>query len=86
VMEVHSFAWAFFVPFIIISTFAVLNLFIAIIVDSMQALHEEEDARAAAEAEAAGLEGPHTAAGEIEALRSELRELREMLERRAAQD
>ena len=35
VMEVHPFAWAFFVPFILIVTFAVLNLFIAIIVNSM---------------------------------------------------
>lgn len=36
VMEVLPWAWAFFVPFILITTFAVLNLFIAIIVNSMQ--------------------------------------------------
>ena len=35
VMEVYPQAWAFFVPFILITTFAVLNLFIAIIVNSM---------------------------------------------------
>tara|TARA_B100000513_G_scaffold126929_1_gene56392 strand:+ start:319 stop:1170 length:852 start_codon:yes stop_codon:yes gene_type:complete len=35
VMEVHPYAWVFFVPFILIVTFAVLNLFIAIIVNSM---------------------------------------------------
>ncbi len=35
VMEVHPWAWAFFVPFILVVTFAVLNLFIAIIVNSM---------------------------------------------------
>ncbi len=35
VMEVHPYAWAFFVPFILIATFAVLNLFIAIMVNSM---------------------------------------------------
>lgn len=35
VMEVHPYAWAFFVPFILIITFAVLNLFIAIVVNSM---------------------------------------------------
>lgn len=35
VMEVHPHAWAFFVPFILIITFAVLNLFIAIVVNSM---------------------------------------------------
>ena len=36
VMEVHPYAWVFFVPFILIVTFAVLNLFIAIIVNAMQ--------------------------------------------------
>lgn len=42
VMEVYPLAWAFFVPFILITTFAVLNLFIAIIVNSMQDAAEEE--------------------------------------------
>ena len=36
VMEVFPHAWAFFVPFILITSFAVLNLFIGIIVDAMQ--------------------------------------------------
>lgn len=35
VMEIYPYAWAFFVPFILIVTFAVLNLFIAIIVNCM---------------------------------------------------
>src|SRR5690606_27936413 len=35
VMEVYPLAWLFFVPFIVITTFAVLNLFIGIIVDAM---------------------------------------------------
>lgn len=38
VMEVHSWAWAFFVPFIIVATFTILNLFIGIIVSTMQEL------------------------------------------------
>jgi voltage-gated sodium channel len=38
VMESHPFAWAFFVPFIIIATFTILNLFIGIIVSTMQEL------------------------------------------------
>jgi len=42
VMEVHSWAWAFFVPFILITSFTVLNLFIGIIVDAMQTQHEAE--------------------------------------------
>ncbi len=38
VMEIHPWAWAFFVPFIIIATFTILNLFIGIIVSTMQEL------------------------------------------------
>ncbi|WP_203338648.1 ion transporter [Nocardioides limicola] len=38
VMTEHPWAWAFFVPFILISAFMVLNLFMAVIVDSMQQL------------------------------------------------
>jgi voltage-gated sodium channel len=38
VMEVFPMAWAFFVPFIIIATFTILNLFIGIIVSTMQEL------------------------------------------------
>ena len=35
-MQLFPWAWAFFLPFIIITSFAVLNFFIGIIVDSMQ--------------------------------------------------
>ncbi|MGC6518376.1 MAG: ion transporter [Candidatus Puniceispirillaceae bacterium] len=35
-MYLFPFAWAFFLPFIIVTSFAVLNFFIGIIVDSMQ--------------------------------------------------
>jgi len=42
VMEVYPFAWAFFVPFVLISSFIVLNLFIAIIVNSMHEAQDEE--------------------------------------------
>ncbi len=38
VMVTHPWAWAFFVPFIIIATFTILNLFIGIIVSTMQEL------------------------------------------------
>ncbi|MEM1365686.1 MAG: ion transporter [Pseudomonadota bacterium] len=42
VMETYSWAWAFFVPFILSTSFVVLNLFIGIIVSAMQAEHEAE--------------------------------------------
>ncbi|WP_164661465.1 ion transporter [Tropicibacter sp. Alg240-R139] len=43
VMEVYPYAWAFFVPFIMITTFAVVNLLVGLIVNSMQDAHQEED-------------------------------------------
>ena len=43
VMEKYPYAWAFFVPFILITTFAVLNLFIGIIVDAMQHQTNEDE-------------------------------------------
>jgi voltage-gated sodium channel len=42
-MEVHGWAWAFFVPFIVIATFTILNLFIGIIVSTMQELSSLDD-------------------------------------------
>lgn len=45
VMQEHPWAWAFFVPFILVSTFTVLNLFIAIMVDAMQSIEEQQLAR-----------------------------------------
>ncbi|MEM7239322.1 MAG: ion transporter [Pseudomonadota bacterium] len=46
VMEIHPQAWAFFVPFIMMTTFAVVNLLVGLIVNSMQDAHGEENAAA----------------------------------------
>ncbi len=40
VMEVFPLAWVLFIPFIILTAFTVLNLFIGVIVDAMQSEHE----------------------------------------------
>ena len=45
VMEAHPYAWVFFVVFILLTTFAVLNLFIAIVVDAMSEVELEEQTR-----------------------------------------
>jgi voltage-gated sodium channel len=42
VMEVYPLAWMFFVPFIMVTTFAVVNLLVGLIVNSMQDAHSEE--------------------------------------------
>ncbi len=41
-MELFPWAWAFFIPFIIITSFAVLNFFIGIIVDSMEIAQKDD--------------------------------------------
>jgi len=46
VMEQHPSAWAFFVVYILVTTFTMLNLFIAIIVNAM---HSDEDESAKAD-------------------------------------
>lgn len=61
-------AWLFFMVFILLATFTVLNLFIAIIVNAMQHSHDAEK--------------PPDPATEIRALRAEIGELRRELERR----
>ncbi|WZK89248.1 ion transporter [Aliisedimentitalea scapharcae] len=43
VMVIYPYAWVFFVPFIMVTTFAVVNLLVGLIVNSMQDAHHEED-------------------------------------------
>jgi voltage-gated sodium channel len=79
VMESHPYAWMFFIPFILIATFTVLNLFIAIIVDAMQTMHET----VVMKEEAVITEVVHSEGAQIEqelrAVREELRALQAML-------
>ncbi len=42
VMEVYPWAWMFFVPFILVTTFAVVNLVVGLVVNSMQEAHAVE--------------------------------------------
>lgn len=69
VMEKHPWAWMLFVPYIVLTSFMVLNLFIGIVVDAMQqqALKTREAVIEVTETEYAQL------MREITALRSELR-------------
>ncbi|QFT58051.1 Ion transport protein [Sulfitobacter sp. THAF37] len=43
VMEIYPLAWMFFIPFIMVTTFAVVNLLVGLIVNSMQDAHHEEE-------------------------------------------
>ena len=79
-MEVYPNAWAFFVPFIVATSFTVLNLFIALIVNSMQALQSETDARLEADAGIAH-EEREALSRQITALAEEIREMRKAMSR-----
>ncbi len=75
VMTTHPWAWAFFVPFIVIATFTILNLFIGIIVSTMQelAVNEAAETKAAAQANASERLTPPVLLARIEADLAELR-------------
>lgn len=80
-MQSHAYAWVFFIPFILVATFTILNLFIAIIVNTMQnmhdkALHNEQIAIEGAIKE----EGVHVEV-ELRALREEISALRSLLQK-----
>ena len=76
VMEVHENAWAFFLPFILVTTFAVLNLFIAIIVNAMQQGHEAEHQAEIADA----TRQRQDLATSVQSLRAELAEVKALLQ------
>lgn len=81
VMEVYPWAWSFFVPFILIATFTMLNLFIAIIVSTMQSMVEEQKEQETAQiGELVHVENAEVHA-ELRALRGEIQALRRSLDR-----
>jgi voltage-gated sodium channel len=75
VMDVHPTAWMFFVPFILVTSFAVINLFIGVIVDAMQSQHHEE----AVEVEAHAHDERELLKTEIISLRKDVRELTDLI-------
>ncbi|PBJ83099.1 ion transporter [Lysobacteraceae bacterium NML93-0399] len=83
VMEEFPYAWAFFIPFILVATFTMLNLFIGVIVDAMQTVSEAEHADTL---DALDRTQDHIEAdvhAEVRALRDEIRSLRTLLETRS---
>ncbi|MEM7270687.1 MAG: ion transporter [Pseudomonadota bacterium] len=72
VMDAYPYAWALFLPFIIVTAFAVLNLFIGVIVDAMQSEHEAE----ARDERDAMREDTQAILAEVKALRQEMADLK----------
>ena len=79
VMESFPYAWAFFIPFILVATFTMLNLFIAIIVNAMQSYNEQEQQDTVAAFEQPRDQKEADVHAEVLALREEIRELKTLL-------
>jgi voltage-gated sodium channel len=85
VMEVFPYAWIFFIPFILIATFTMLNLFIGVIVSAMQTFSDDEKAlsepapAAPSAIDRTATEGTAQLHTELRQLRVEMAELKEML-------
>ncbi len=75
-MEHQPMAWLFFVPFSVIATFVVLNLFIGVIVESIQTLREQRESADARVAQAASDAARSEAHLDSQVLLAELRALR----------
>ena len=79
VMAVYPYAWVFFITYIIICTFMILNLFIGVVVNAMQEVHEQElaEERAAEQKMIEGETEPLLA--ELQHVRAEIAALREQI-------
>ncbi|CAA6810968.1 MAG: Voltage-gated sodium channel subunit [uncultured Sulfurovum sp.] len=75
IMEVYPLAWMFFVPFIFIATFVIVNLIIAIVVDAMNELHETKDNKILEEIHSV----EEISKDEIKELREDIKELKALL-------
>ena len=71
VMQTHPYAWLFFIPFIFIATFIIINLIVAVVVDVMNDLGSHDDD-----------EEEIVSKKEIHSLRKEIAELKTLLEKK----
>lgn len=78
----YPWAWMFFVPYILVTTFTMLNLFIAIIVNAMQSRVEAEQKKTLAEAERLAEQEMEVVEADFAVIRRELAEIRKLLEKR----
>ena len=80
VMTVFPFAWIFFVLFILVATFTMLNLFIGVIVETMQTLHARSVERGEKPETDPGQTAPPILINELRALRAEMQEIKQRLQ------
>ena len=75
VMEVHPYAWIFFINFVLIATFIMINLIIAVVVDAMGELNNDEETHIVEEIQ----DSENHTKQEVEKLRIEIKELKELI-------
>lgn len=75
VMEVYPLAWLFFVPFIFVVTFVMINLIVAVVVDAMAIINKEEEEHIIEEVQSNEL----NLENEVGQLRKEIAELKAIL-------
>jgi voltage-gated sodium channel len=76
IMAIYPTAWVFFLIFIFISTFIVVNLFVAVIVDSINTIKNDEDKKSE----------ESDVLSKIEALHAEITELKELIKNKSTID
>ena len=76
IMDVYPYAWVFFVPFILVVTFIMINLVVAIIVDAMAILNKKEEETILDEVQSNEIQ----INDEIKKLRTEISELKYLIE------
>lgn len=76
IMEVYPLAWVFFMPFIFLSTFIIVNLIIAIVVDAMNEMNTNEEEAIVKEIHS----GDDAMQQEILNLRNDIQELKVLLQ------
>jgi len=79
IMEVHPNAWVFFIPFIFIVTFIMINLIVAIVVDAMNELNTNNNNDDVKLVEEIHVSEDHTKT-QIDELKKEIQELKTLLQ------
>ena len=82
-MEIHSWSWIYFISFVLVTVFIVLNIVIAVVINSVEAARDEDPQGG----EVAATIEPKGAEGTDERLRASIEEMKavlEELERRTA--
>ena len=74
VMKLYPYAWVFFIPFILVTSFAVINLFIGVIVDAMQTVQADENKDVKMD--------PTDIAEKLAQVEKELKEVRQLIQSR----